>query len=123
MIRRYNQNQINELVAILKNDGVISVPTDTVYGIMGDALNEKAINKVYEAKKRDYSKSLLLLVSDKLMLNNYVYIENKLEQELIDKYLPGKLTILLKKKNNISDLITNHSEYVGIRHISRVEIR
>lgn len=106
---------INRIVKELKKGNLVITPTDTVYGIMGDALNNDTINKAYDAKKRDYSKPLLILASSKKMLLDYVDSLNDIENELIDKYMPGKLTLLLKKNNKISNRITNNSEYVGIR--------
>ena len=107
---------IEKLVNVI-NDGKIAViPTDTVYGIIGDATNVDVIHKVYEVKKRDYSKPLILMVSSIEMLERYVDNINELEKKLINKYWPGKLTILFRKNNNVSDLITSGSEFVGIRY-------
>lgn len=107
---------IDRLVTII-NDGELAViPTDTVYGIVGDATNIDVIHKVYEVKKRDYSKPLILMVSSMDMLNKYVDSINALEKKLIHKYWPGKLTILFKKNNNVSDIITSGSSLVGIRY-------
>lgn len=106
---------IDRIVNELKKGNLVISPSDTVYGIMGDALNEKAIKKVYDAKKREARKPLIILVSSKEMLYEYTKELNSLENELINKYMPGKLTIILKKNNKISNSITNNSEYVGIR--------
>lgn len=106
---------ISKIVEELKKGNLVITPTDTVYGIMGDALNDNAINNVFLAKKRDNTKPLIILVSNKKMLLEYVVIDNYLEQELIDKYMPGKLTLILKKKPIISNKITNNSEFVGVR--------
>ena len=87
---------IDYIVDILKNDGVILIPTDTVYGLMCDATNVKAVDKIYQMKNRDYSKPMLILVSSKDMLKKYCKDINAVEEELIDKYFPGELTIILK---------------------------
>lgn len=113
---------IEKLVNVI-NDGKIAViPTDTVYGIIGDATNEDVIHKVYEVKKRDYSKPLILMVSSIEMLERYVDNINELEKKLINKYWPGKLTILFRKNNNVSDLITSGSDLVGIRYPDNKDI-
>ena len=106
---------VDHVVNIIVSKELAIVPTDTVYGIIGDALDENVIRKVYEAKRRDYSKPLIIMVSSFNMLNKYVKYINELEQKLIDKYWPGKLTILFKKSELVSDLITNGSDLVGIR--------
>ena len=106
---------VNKIVKFL-NEGKIGItPTDTVYGIMGDATNEEVIKKVYKVKKRDYSKPLLILVSNIKMLEEYVNISNDLERTIIEKFWPGKLTIIMKKKNNLSNLITGGSDTIGVR--------
>lgn len=107
---------IERLVEVINNGNIAVVPTDTVYGIIGDATNIDVIHKVYEIKKRDYSKPLILMVSSIDMLEKYVLEVNDIEKKLIDRYWPGKLTILFKKNNNIDDLITSGSNLVGIRY-------
>lgn len=106
---------IERIVKELKNGNLVITPTDTVYGIMGDALNIDAIEKVYVAKKRVNRKPLLLLVSNIDMLYKYTSELSDLEKELITKYMPGKLTMILKKNDLVSNNITNSSDYVGIR--------
>lgn len=113
---------IDRLVKVI-NDGEIAViPTDTVYGIIGDATNVDVIHKIYEVKKRDYSKPLILMISGIEMLERYVGEISELERQLIDKYWPGKLTILFKKNDNVNDLITSGSKLVGIRYPDNKEI-
>ena len=77
--------------------------------------NIHAIKKVYEAKKRDYNNPFILIVANINMLQEYVSDINPLEKEIINRYLPGKLTILFKKNTKISNIITSGSEFVGIR--------
>ena len=106
---------IDRIVNEIDLGNLVITPTDTVYGIMADSMNYNAIKKVYEAKNRDYSKPLILLVSNKSMLYEYVDSVNDIEKELINKYMPGRLTIIFKKNNKISDLVSAGSDYVGIR--------
>ena len=106
---------IDRIVNEIDLGNLVITPTDTVYGIMADSMNLDAIKKVYEAKSRDYSKPLILLVSNKSMLYEYVDSVNDIEKELINKYMPGRLTIIFKKNNKISDLVSAGSDYVGIR--------
>lgn len=112
-----------ELVANEIDKGeLVVLPTDTVYGIVGDATNLEVIHKVYNVKRRDYSKPLILMVSSIDMLLRYVDDINDLERKLIDKYWPGKLTILFKKNDNVSNLITSGSDLVGIRYTDNKSI-
>lgn len=105
-----------ELLCNLINNGELAiVPTDTVYGIIADATNEEAIKKVYMAKRRSFSKPLIIMVSSIEMLKRYVKNISDVEKRLIEKYWPGRLTILFKRNNKISDLLTNSGDYIGIR--------
>lgn len=105
---------MNQIVNIISNGGLVIMPTDTIYGILGDATNEKAIKKVFDVKNRD-NKPLLILVNGIDMLKRYVVDINDLENKLIDQYWPGPLTIIFKKKN-INDLLTCGKDTVGIRY-------
>lgn len=107
---------VDKLIRVINNGDLAIIPTDTVYGIIGDATNLKVIHKIFEVKNRDYSKPLILMVSSIKMLERYVDCISDLERKLIDRYWPGKLTILFHKNNNVSDLITSGSELVGIRY-------
>ena len=113
---------IERLVSVINDGNIAVIPTDTVYGIVGDATNIDVIHKVYEVKRRDYSKPLILMVSSIEMLERYVDNINELENKLINKYWPGKLTILFKKNDNVSDLITSGSDLVGIRYTDNKDI-
>ncbi len=106
---------INKIVSELKKGNLVIIPTDTVYGISADIENTKAIEKVYQAKNRDKNKPLLLLVNNEEMLKKYTKKLTNLEKEIIKKYLPGKLTILLLKNDKVPDNITAGSNLVGIR--------
>lgn len=113
---------IDKLVEVINNGEIAVIPTDTVYGIVGDATSIDVIHKVYEVKKRDYTKPLILMVSSLDMVKRYVDSINELEYKLISRYWPGKLTILFKKNSNVSDLITSGSELVGIRYPDNKDI-
>lgn len=109
-----DKEQIDKVIGILNTGGVIAYPTDTLYGIGCDALNEEAVKKVYEIKDRDFSKPMSIAVSSIEMLKKYVTITSEI-RSLLEKTLPGPYTILLSKKNVISDLVTSGSKLVGVR--------
>lgn len=113
---------IDKLVELINDGGLAIVPTDTVYGIIADATNEDAINKVYEAKRRVYNKPLIIMVSNLEMLFRYVDNISEVEQKLIERYWPGKLTILFKKSSKLSGLINNNGDLVGIRYPDNDEL-
>lgn len=106
--------EIENAIRVLKNGGVIAYPTDTLYGIGCDALNGKAVKKVYKIKERDFSKPMSIAVSSMKMLEQYVTITEE-TKTLLEKTLPGPYTILLPKKDTISSLVTAGSNLVGVR--------
>lgn len=106
---------IDKICQVLNNGGLVISPTDTIYGIMGDALNENVIRKIYNVKKRNYNKPLILLMNSFEMIKEYTDNINEIEENAIKKLFPGCVTIILKKNNKINNLITSNTEYVGIR--------
>ena len=104
---------MDELLDVLKKGEIAVLPSDTVYGIFGDATNIKTIKKIDEAKHSN--KPHLIVVSSKEMLNEYVSEINDLQKKIIDKYWPNTLTILFKKNDKIDNELTKGSEYIGIR--------
>ena len=106
---------IDKIVSVVDSGGLVITPTDTVYGIMGDSLDESVIRKVYSVKKRSFSKPLILLMSDVEMIKKYTSDISDVEWDLINHFLPGLVTIILKKNDLVNPLITSNSDYVGIR--------
>jgi L-threonylcarbamoyladenylate synthase len=98
---------------VLKRGELVVYPTDTLYALGGDALNEKAILKVYEAKKRPLSKPLPIAVSDLRMMKKYASLDERAKR-LADKYLPGALTLILWKKN-LPARLTSGLDKVAVR--------
>ncbi|MCK4306950.1 threonylcarbamoyl-AMP synthase [candidate division WOR-3 bacterium] len=88
---------IDEAIQVLKSGGVIGFPTDTVYGIGCDALNPDAVKKIYKLKNRSPEKPLILFVQDKSEIEKFAYIP-PLANQLIEKFLPGELTIIFSAK-------------------------
>jgi len=93
-------NNINwpEINNTLKNNGVIAFPTDTAYGLAADYFSDKALKKVFQIKKRPFSKKIALIASNLNQVKKYFYL-NKKELFLSKKYWPGPLTLILKLKN------------------------
>ena len=95
---------INKIVEELEKGNLVITPTDTVYGILAKSSDDKVVNKVFEAKQRALNKSLIVLVNGMDMLKRVVKEITPLQQELINKYWPGKLTIIFDKNDSVSDL-------------------
>lgn len=110
-----DESELNKIKEILDNDGVIIFPTDTVYGIACNCFSEKAIKKVFDIKKRPENKPINVLSNSldkiKLVSKNI----NEKEKFLIDKYMPGALTIILDKNEKVSDILTAGLDTIGVR--------
>ena len=101
---------------ILKQGGVIIIPTETVYGIAADATNKSAVDKIFAIKKRSSSKPLQILVKNIRQAKRYAIFNEKAEM-LAEKYFPGALTLILNEKegSNISKNIHSTDKSLGIR--------
>lgn len=106
---------IERIVEVINSGGLVITPTDTIYGIMGDALNVDAIRRVFEVKRRPYSKPLLLLMDSFEMVESYTEKLSEKEKKLMNRFWPGLVTFILKKNDKVSDLITSGNDTVGIR--------
>ncbi len=95
---------------------IIAFPTNSVYGIGCDPLNLDVVERIFEIKFRDRSKGLLLLVSDFEEASKIVEF-NEVAKKLADKYWPGQLTLILKRKEpNIIPLeVSAHQDTLGLR--------
>ena len=113
--KEINQEELDILADIINKDGVIIFPTDTVYGIGCNCYNENAINKIFELKGRDYSKPINVLIDSVDKIDQLASSISDIERKLIDKYMPGDMTIILKKNTNVPDLLTANLDSVGVR--------
>jgi L-threonylcarbamoyladenylate synthase len=104
-----------EIKKTLNNDGVIAFVTDTVWGLGCLPTSEKAVQKIYEIKKREAQKPLILMSHDIYPLLHYVEEIPKTGHELMKKHFPGALTLVLKKSKHTPDYLTSNMDTVGIR--------
>lgn len=108
------EEEINNAVEFLRAGKTILYPTDTVWGIGCDATNEKAVEKIFQIKKRAGSKSLIVLVADEKMLNKYVMEVPAVVWDLID--LSDKpITIVYDDVHGLASGITGGNGSVAIR--------
>jgi len=111
---------IKEAAAIIKAGGLVVYPTETVYGLGASAFSRIAVLKVFAAKKRPLDNPLSVAVKDIKQADEIAYV-NTAARKLAKVFLPGPLTIVLKKKANLPKELTSGSDKVGIR-IPRNEI-
>ena len=114
MIKRYKQTEIEKIVQILKNDGIISIPTDTVYGICARINSKVAHDKLIKAKERPIDKSFPVMCKNEEQIKNIAIVDQKAEK-LIKTLMPGPITIVLRKKEELPNYITNGKDTIAIR--------
>lgn len=109
-----NEEELDNVIKVIKKGGVVIFPTDTVYGVAANSLDEDAIKKLYELKGRNDNKPICVLTSSMDKIEKIAYVREE-EQKIIDKYMPGALTIILDKKDEVSDILTSSLKTVGVR--------
>ncbi len=114
-IKSIKKGELNECVTTLKNGGIVIFPTDTVYGIGTNAFCKQSVKKIYQIKNRPNEKPLSILVSSKEEIDKYAIIENDIEKRIIEKFMPGAITIILKRKKGVLDYIAPGTDTIGIR--------
>ncbi|RXG20794.1 L-threonylcarbamoyladenylate synthase [Leeuwenhoekiella aequorea] len=115
--KRYEQNiidEVNESLTILKRGGLLLYPTDTVWGIGCDATNAEAVDKIFALKKRAESKSLICLVSDFKMLNQYIENIPEIAYSIL-KYADQPTTIIYDDPIRIAENLVAEDNTLGIR--------
>ncbi|WP_202105715.1 L-threonylcarbamoyladenylate synthase [Streptococcus suis] len=106
---------MDKLRTILENGGAVILPTETVYGLFAQALNEDAVNHVYQLKQRPRDKAMNLNVSN---LNDiYFFSQNTpfFLEKLYNRFMPGPLTIILKANKNVPFWVNSGLDTVGFR--------
>lgn len=112
--KEIKKDELEYVTKALNEDKLIVFPTETVYGIAGNALKLDVVNSLYQAKNRDYSKPFSLMLSDITKIKDIAYVSAD-EEKVIKKFMPGSITLILKKKDCISDLATAGKDTVGVR--------
>ena len=106
--------QIDECVSLLSDGKVVAFPTETVMGLGVVYNNKDAYNLLNTIKCRPEDKPYTMMVSGVEEINKYAYVDERV-QKVIDSFMPGSLTILLKSKENVPDYVTHNSGVIGIR--------
>jgi len=106
---------MSTIVEILQGGGVIAYPTDTFYGLGANCFLEKAIQRIYRLKRREPSKPLSALVSNRNMVHSLAVEIPSLFWVLADQFWPGPLTLVLKASSDLPEEMLGPGESVGIR--------
>lgn len=106
---------IEQAVDVLMKDGLIIYPTDTLYGLGADALSDEAVERVFEAKGRDFCKPISIAVSDPDMISCVAYVDD-IAEEFLNRFMPGPVTLVLKARRILPGILTAGTGLIGIRY-------
>lgn len=106
---------VNRAVEVLRNGGAVAAPTDTLYGILANALDERAVRNVFAAKMREAGSPLPIFVSDADDLAKYGSDVPEIAYALAAAFWPGKLTIVVPKSDSIPEAVSGGLDTVGMR--------
>ena len=113
-MKRYSQSEIAAMAEILKNDGVLSVPTDTVYGVCARMDSQKAQENLRDVKHRPLTKAFPVMCADEDQIKEIAYVDDRAEK-LIRAFMPGPVTFILKKKEEVPAYVNGGMETLAIR--------
>jgi len=108
-------NNISKAVKILNNEDIVAIPTETVYGLAGNIYSDVAIRKIFEVKQRPLFNPLIVHLHCIKQLDDIISDFPPKAKLLADAFWPGSLTLVLKKKSNIPDVITAGKDSVAVR--------
>lgn len=115
MTKIVNNGDLDEAAKCLKNGGTVIFPTETVYGLGADALNEKAVEKIYTAKGRPSDNPLIVHIADKNDIDKIVREVSPDARKLMDAFWHGPLTMIFKKGNAVPPRVTANLDTVAVR--------
>jgi L-threonylcarbamoyladenylate synthase len=114
-VKERRAEALAKAVAALKRGEVIAFPTETLYGLGADALEDAAVEKVFHLKGRDSANPIPVLIADRGMLSRLVSEVSPLAETLIARFWPGPLTIVLPARPDIPRPLVNTNGGIGVR--------
>ena len=108
-------SDINLAIESLKKGNVIAIPTETVYGLAGNAFEESSVNKIFKIKNRPSFNPLIVHIPNPKYINKIAQNIPKIAQKLSKHFWPGPLTLVLEKQKHISDIVTAGKPTVAVR--------
>ena len=108
-------DDISEAAELLRNNEIVAIPTETVYGLAANALNRLAVAKIFEAKNRPTFDPLIVHLAHEEDVKKFCLEVPDTFHQLLEAFCPGPITFILKKKSIIPDLVTAGHNTVGIR--------
>ena len=113
-MRIFKENEIDEIAQILKNDGVIAVPTDTVYGLCARMNSKKARENLIKIKNRPQNKNFPIMCANLEQIKEIAQVSEKSEK-IIQSFMPGPITLIFLKSANVPEFVNKGSNEIGIR--------
>lgn len=114
-IEKTNTEELKVICNLIRNGELVIFPTETVYGIGANALDPNAVGKIFIAKGRPSDNPLIVHIADKRKIDEIAQDITEMEQILIDNFMPGPFTLILKRKPIIPDIVTAGLDTVAIR--------
>ena len=115
VIETVTEEQVERAAEILRGGGIVAFPTDTVYGLGAVCTNEEAVSKLFRAKGRDEGKPLSVLVGSIEQVQDLSDAVPDSALKLMRAFWPGALTVVLRKKPEVSDRVSAGKDTIGIR--------
>lgn len=115
MIYESTEENIRKAAEAIKAGKLVSFPTETVYGLGGDSLNPEAVAKIFEAKARPSFDPLITHIAELETLDRIASIDNKRTYDIIERFWPGSLTLIVPKKDIIPPIVTSGLETMAVR--------
>ncbi len=106
---------LEEAAALIREGGVVAIPTETSYGLAVDPGNAVAVSRIFAIKKRSAQKPILVLVSRHEQLSSLVTSIPSFYQELIDEFWPGPLTLVFEARSTVLSQLTAGTGTIGVR--------
>lgn len=110
-----DRNELKKHSELLKNGETVIFPTETVYGLGANALDEKAVKKIYEAKGRPSDNPLIVHIHNKDLIYGLAKDINEKALKIIENFWPGPLTIILKKNDKVPSVTTGGLDSIALR--------
>ncbi len=109
------EEKIEDVIEELKQNRCVIIPTETVYGIGGNALSKEAVENIFKVKERAKTNPLNVLISDFEMVNLLANGYNEIEEKIMKNFWPGPLTVILDKKEEVPEVVTGGIKTIGVR--------
>lgn len=114
---------MNTVAEIIKKGGIGVYPTDTIYGLIGSALNKSAIERLYDVKGRDEGKPFIILISDIKELEQFSVVVSPESERIMETYWPGPLTVILKTEGDTYRYLNRGKRSLAFRLPEKEELR